>query len=230
MLGTQEFIVGDAATEDMTLELIPTIRIILADDHEVVRSGLRLLLEYEADLEVVAEAHDFESARRYVRGHHPRILVLDLNMPGGSGIDTIPQLRAEFPETQIVVLTAHREPALARQALSAGALGYVLKDAAATELVRAVRDAATGESFLDPKLSALLVTERLARPPDGLSQRELDVLARLALGHTNAEIAKQLYLSVRTVESHRSHIQRKLQRSTRADLFRYAVERGLIET
>jgi two-component system, NarL family, response regulator NreC len=196
----------------------------------VVRSGLRLLLEHEPDLEVVAEASDVESARRYVRGHRPGVLVLDLNMPGGSALEAIPGIRKEFPATQIVVLTAHREPALARQALGAGALGYVLKDAANDELVEAVRRAAAGESFLDPRLVALLASEPPARGPGGLSKREVDVLALIALGHTNAEIAKQLCLSVRTVEAHRLHIQRKLRLSTRAELVSYALQRGLIKT
>jgi two-component system response regulator NreC len=193
-----------------------------------VRSGLRLLLENEPDLEVVAEAGDAESARRYVRGHHPAVLVLDLNMPGGSALETIPDIREESPATQIVVLTAHREPALAREALSAGALGYVLKDAANDELVEAVRSAAVGESFIDRRLGALLASEPSASGLDGLSEREVGVLALIALGHTNTKIAEQLYLSVRTVETHRSHIQRKLAISTRAELVSYALERGLI--
>jgi two-component system, NarL family, response regulator NreC len=219
----------DTDAQDPGSDPVHTIRIVLADDHEVVRSGLRLLLENEADLEVVAEARDVESTRRYVRGHHPRVLVLDLNMPGGSGLETIPSLREEFPATQIVVLTAEREPTLARKALGAGALGYVLKDAARYELVEAVRAAAAGESFIDPTLSALLACGPATRGPDRLSERETGVLALIALGHTNAEIAEQLYLSVRTIESHRSHIQLKLQVSTRAELVRYALERGLLK-
>lgn len=208
----------------------PMISIVLADDHAVVRTGLRLLLENEPDLEVVAEARDVESARRYVRGHHPRVLILDLGMPGVSGLETIPHIREEFPATQIVVLTAQREPAVAQQALDAGALGYVLKDSAGEELVGAVRDVVAGEMFVDPRLSALLISERLARGPNVLSERETGVLALIALGHTNAEIAGQLYLSIRTVESHRSHIQLKLGLSTRAELVRYALERGLLKT
>jgi two-component system response regulator NreC len=196
------------------------IRIVLADDHQVVRSGLRLLLDSEEGFEVVAEASDVESARRYVRGHHPAVLVLDLNMPGG--------IREESPETQIVVLTMQQEPAFAREALGAGALGYVLKEAADEELVEAVRNAAAGESYLNPRLGARIASEPPPGPPDDLSQREVDVLRLIALGHTNAEIAQQLYLSVRTVETHRSHIQQKLRLSTRAELVGYALERGLI--
>ncbi len=207
-----------------------TIRIVLADDHAVVRSGLRMLLDNEEDFEVVAEASDVESARRYVRGHHPGVLVLDLNMPGGSSLQAIPLIREESPGTQIVVLTMQQEPAFAREALGAGALGYVLKEAADDELVEAVRRAAVGESYLNPRLGARIASEPPPGPPDDLSNREVDVLRLIALGHTNAEIAEQLYLSVRTVETHRSHIQQKLGLSTRAELVGYALERGLIST
>jgi two-component system response regulator NreC len=204
------------------------IRIVLADDHEVVRSGLRLVLEAESDLEVVAEASELESARRYVRGHRPAVLVLDLNMPGGSSLEAIPAIREESPETQIVVLTMQQEPAFARQALSNGALGYVLKEAAGEELVQAVRRAAAGESYLNPKLGARLAAQPSVRE-DELSEREIEVLRLIALGHTNAEIAAQLYLSVRTVETHRAHIQQKLSLSTRAELVGYALDRGLVD-
>jgi two-component system, NarL family, response regulator NreC len=204
------------------------IQIVLADDHAVVRSGLRMLLDSEHDFEVVAEASDIESTRRYVSGHRPRVLVLDLNMPGGSSLEAIPKLRQDAPDTQIVVLTMQQEPAFAREALSAGALGYVLKEAADDELVEAVRRAAIGESYLNPRLGARIASEPPPGPPDDLSEREVDVLRLIALGHTNAEIAEQLYLSVRTVETHRAHIQRKLRLATRAELVGYALERGLI--
>jgi two-component system, NarL family, response regulator NreC len=206
----------------------PTVRIALADDHTVVRRGLRMLLESEQGFEVVAEAGDVESARRYVRGHHPRVLVLDLNMPGGSSLEAIPLIREESPRTEIVVLTMQEDSAFAREALRAGALGYVLKEAAAEELVEAVRRAARGESYLNPRLGARIASEPPAGPPDGLSEREVDVLRLIALGHTNAEIAQKLFLSVRTVETHRSHIQQKLRLSTRAELVAYAIERGLV--
>jgi two-component system, NarL family, response regulator NreC len=207
-----------------------TIRLVLADDHAVVRSGLRMLLDSEPDFEVVAEASDVESAKRYVRGHHPKVLVLDLNMPGGSSLEAIPILRQESPDTQIVVLTMQQEPAFAREALGAGALGYVLKEAADDELVEAVRRAAVGESYLNPKLGARIASEPPPGPPDDLSEREVDVLQLIALGHTNSEIAEQLFLSVRTVETHRSHIQQKLRLSTRAELVDYALKRKLINT
>ena len=207
-----------------------TIRIVLADDHEVVRTGLRMLLDSQPDFEVVAEASDADSARRYVLGHHPKVLVLDLNMPGGSSLEAIPAMREEFPETQIVVLTMQKEPAFAREALSAGALGYVLKEAADAELVEAVRRAAIGESYLNPRLGARMASEPPPGPPDDLSPREVDVLRLIALGNTNTEIGEQLYLSVRTVETHRSHIQQKLRLQSRADLVAYAIDRGLIST
>jgi two-component system, NarL family, response regulator NreC len=216
---------GPDGDEDASRE---TIRIVLADDHTVVRSGLRMLLENEDDFKVVAEAGDVESARRYVRGHHPGVLVLDLNMPGGSSLEAIPLIREESPGTQIVVLTMQQEPAFAREALSAGALGYVLKEAADDELVEAVRRAAVGDSYLNPRLGARVASEPPPGPPDDLSNREVDVLRLIALGHTNAEIAERLYLSVRTVETHRSHIQQKLGLSSRAELVGYALERGLI--
>ena len=205
------------------------IRIVLADDHQVVRSGLRMLLDAEEGLEVVAEASDVESARRYVRGHHPRVLVLDLNMPGGSSLEAIPLIREESPDTEIVVLTMQQEPAFAREALGAGALGYVLKEAADEELVEAVRNAAVSESYLNPRLGARIASEPPPGPPDDLSQREVEVLRLIALGHTNNEIAQQLFLSVRTVETHRSHIQQKLRLSTRAELVGYALEHRLVD-
>ena len=206
----------------------PNIRIVLADDHLLVRSGLRLLLDAEEGMEVVAEASDVDGARRYVRGHRPAVLVLDLNMPGGSSLEAIPAIREESPNTQIVILTMQQEPAFAREALSAGALGYVLKEAADEELVEAVRNAAVGEHYLNPRLGARIASALAPGPPDDLSQRETEVLRLIALGHTNAEIADQLFLSVRTVETHRSHIQQKLRLSTRAELVGYALERGMI--
>jgi two-component system, NarL family, response regulator NreC len=205
-----------------------TIKLVLADDHAVVRSALRMLLEAESDLEVVAEAGDAESAVRYVRGHKPRVLVLDLNMPGGSSLERIPEINEASPDTRVVVLTMQEDPAFAREAMRAGVLGYVLKEAADAELVTAVRLAAEGETFLQPALGARLAAE----PQDGeseLSERELEVLRLIALGHTNSEIAEQLYLSVRTVESHRAHIQQKLRLTKRSELVRYALEHGMLE-
>jgi two-component system, NarL family, response regulator NreC len=218
------------ATDQPPASPAQVIRIVLADDHAVVRSGLRLLLDSEPDFEVVAEASDIDSARRYVRGHHPAVLVLDLNMPGGSSLDAIPEIRAESPGTQIVVLTMQNEPAYARQALASGVMGYVLKEAADEELVEAVKRAAAGDTYLNPRLGARVAAEPPPGPPDGLSEREVEVLRMIALGHTNAEIAQELFLSVRTVETHRAHIQQKLRLGSRSELVRYALEHGLVET
>jgi two-component system response regulator NreC len=206
-----------------------TIKIVLADDHAVVRTGLRMLLNGEPGLEVVAEAGNTEDAARYVRGHHPQVLVLDLNMPGESGLELIPRLTEEIPATKIVVLTMQRDPAFARQALSSGALGYVIKDAADAELVQAVRSAAAGQHYINPQLGArLAATPPDARPGD-LTEREVEVLRLIALGHTNPEIASQLYLSIRTIETHRAHIHQKLNLATRADLVRFAIDHRLID-
>lgn len=205
-----------------------TIRVVIADDHAVVRRGLREVLDLQDGFEVVAEAADLDSARRYVRGHHPDVLVLDLNLPDGLSLPAIPDIRAESPDTQIVVLTMQNEPAYARQALAAGALGYVLKEAAEAELVEAVRRAAAGDTYLNPRLGARVAAEPPPGPPDGLSEREVEVLRLIALGHTNAEIGEQLYLSVRTVETHRAHIQQKLRLASRSELVRYALDHGLV--
>jgi two-component system response regulator NreC len=208
------------------------VTVVIADDHAVVRSGLRMLLDAEDEFAVVAEAGDVESAKRYTRAHRPDVLILDLNMPGEPSLPAIPEIRQELPDTQIVVLTMQNDPAFAREALRTGAVGYVLKEAADTELVQAVRLAAEGRTYLNPELGARLASEPrdVDGPPDDLTDREVEVLRLIALGHTNAEIGKQLYLSVRTVESHRAHIQQKLRRTSRAELVRYALENGLIET
>jgi two-component system response regulator NreC len=207
------------------------ITVVLADDHAVVRKGLRLLLEAESGLRVKAEAGTVPDAIRMARAHRPDILVLDLNMPGGSGLAAIPTIRAEAPMTAIVVLTMQDDPSFARKALQAGALGFVLKEAADDELLGAIRLAAEGETYLNPRLGARLAAQPAepAGPPDDLSEREVEVLKLIALGHTNSEIAGRLYLSVRTVESHRAHIQQKTRRSTRAELVRYALEHGFVE-
>jgi two-component system, NarL family, response regulator NreC len=207
-----------------------SITIVLADDHQVVRAGLRLLLEGEDGFEVVAEAGDVSEAERRISAYHPTVLILDLNMPGESSLTAIPRLRKNAPDTQIVVLTMQNDPAFAREALRAGAIGYVLKEAADAELVQAVRLAAEGRTYLNPELGARLAAEPPARsgPPDDLSAREVEVLRLIALGHTNGEIASRLYLSVRTVESHRAHIQQKTRRTTRADLVAYARENELL--
>jgi two-component system response regulator NreC len=205
-------------------------RVVIADDHAVVRTGLRMVLDAEDGIEVVAEVGDAEAATRAVLGHRPHVLVLDLNMPGVPSLETIPKIVEQSPDTAIVVLTMQQDPNFAREALRSGARGYVLKDAANAELVQAVKLARQGRTYLNPELGARLAAEPPpSGPPDGLTDRELEVLRMIALGHTNTEIAAQLYLSVRTVESHRAHIQQKIRRSTRAELVRYALDHKLVE-
>jgi two-component system response regulator NreC len=221
---------SDPASDSGAASTSP-ISIVLADDHQVVRSGLRVLLESDGRFEVLGESGDVAGTIGRVRACHPSVLVLDLNMGGESSLDAIPQLRAEVPETQIVVLTMQEDPAFARAALRAGAIGYVLKDAADSELMNAVTLAAEGRTYLNPELGARLAAqppESDARP-DNLSPREVEVLKLIALGHTNAEIASSLFLSVRTVESHRAHIQQKVGLTTRAELVGYARDRGLLD-
>jgi two-component system response regulator NreC len=206
------------------------ISIVVADDHTVMRSGLKLLLEAEQDLEVVAEAGDVEETIRKLKAYKPDVLLLDLHMPGGPSLQAIPEMRDASPQTRIVVLTMQNSPGFVREALRAGALGYVTKEAADAEVVDAVRLAATDQPYLHPKLGARLATEPVEEgPPDDLTEREVEVLRLIALGYTNSEIAAQLYLSVRTVESHRAHIQQKLRLSSRAELVRYALDHGLVE-
>jgi two-component system, NarL family, response regulator NreC len=207
------------------------ITILLADDHWVVRSGLRVLLESDGRFSVLDEAGDVPETIAKVRECRPQVLVLDLNMRGESSLDAIPELRAEMPGTQIVVLTMQANPAFAQAALRAGAIGYVLKDAADAELMTAVVAAAEGRTYLNPELEAKLAAPPPATdgPPDTLSPREVEILGLIAMGHTNAEIAASLVLSVRTVESHRAHIQQKVGVTTRAELVGYARERGLLD-
>jgi two-component system response regulator NreC len=206
------------------------ITIVIADDHRVVRAGLRMLLEAEDGFAVVADSGDIASTERRVAAYRPRVLVLDVNMPEGSSLPAIPRMREAAPDTQIVVLTMQNDPELAREALRTGAIGFVLKEGAESELVQAVRLAAEGRTYLNPELGARLAAEVPHRPgpPDDLSERELEVLKLIALGHTNGEIATRLYLSVRTVESHRAHIQQKTQRLSRAELVSYAREHCLL--
>ena len=205
--------------------------VLIADDHAVVRKGLGLLIDAEPGLNVVAEAGTVPDAMMKTRALRPDVLILDLNMPGGSSLEAIPQIREEAPDTAIVVLTMQNDPAFARKALQSGAAGFVLKEAADDELLEAIRQASSGGTYLNPSLGARLAAAppEPAGPPDDLSERELSVLRLIALGHTNSEIASTLHLSVRTVESHRAHIQQKTRRSSRAELVRYALEHDLVE-
>jgi two-component system, NarL family, response regulator NreC len=208
-----------------------TITVVLADDHQVFRSGLRMLLTSQGCFDVVGEAGGVAATLESVRKHRPEVLVLDLNMGGESALELIPQLKSEVPNTHIVVLTMQDNPGFARAALQYGASGYVLKDAADSELMAAIELAAQGRQYLNPELGAGLASSPVARAerPDNLSVREAEVLRLIALGHTNPEIADSLSLSIRTVESHRSHIQQKIRLTTRAQLVAYARDHGLLD-
>jgi two-component system, NarL family, response regulator NreC len=204
------------------------IKVVLADDHELVRRSLRLVLRQEEDVEVIAEARDLSTAMRQVNGHLPHVLVLDLQMPGGSSIELIRQLRARVPETAIVVVTMEDNPAYVRAAIDAGAVGYVLKQYAAHDLAVAVRCAARGEEYISARVEARLDALQRSIDGDGLSAREVEVLRLIALGFTSAEIAEKLHLSRRTVESHRRRIHLKLGLDRRSELVDYALRRRLI--
>ena len=205
------------------------VTLALADDHVVVRAGLRLILE-NAGIEVLAEAEDAEGAVRVVRGHKPDVLLLDINMPGDLGaLDAIPLALEASPRTRVCVLTGETDPDLARRAFDAGAAGYVVKRADNADVVTAIEQVAAGRTYLHPSVGvelAAMLSERGRE--EAMSPREIEVLRLLALGHTNAEMADRLHLSARTVETHRARIMRKLGRRSRAELTRYALERGLL--
>ena len=209
------------------------IRVLIVDDHPVVRSGLRRVLESVADIEVVGEAGDAKQAVFETRAQNPDVILMDVVMPGASGIEAIPDVLHDAPDAKVLILSMQDDPNYVRQAFAAGAAGYVLKEAADTDLVTAVREVATGGRYVHPTLGALIVAaeaeERERAEQDPLSDRERDVLHLLALGHTNQEISDKLFISVRTAETHRAHIMQKLRLSTRAELVRYALDQGLLE-
>jgi two-component system response regulator NreC len=212
---------------------VSEIRVVIVDDHAVVRSGLKLLLDAEEDMEVVGEAGNLQEAVFRTRALKPDVVLMDVVMPGASGIEATPAVLREHPAARVLVLSMQDDPTYVREAFAAGASGYVLKEAADEEVVGAIRDVAGGGRYVHPTLGARLVAadaeERERAEADPLTEREREILRLLALGHTNQEIAKSLFLSVRTVETHRAHIMQKLRLSTRAELVHYAMEQGLLE-
>jgi len=213
------------------------IGIVLVDDHAVVRTGLRLLLEAEPDLAVLAEAATAAEAVERVAELRPAVLLLDITMPGGGGIGALERLRKASPETRVLMLTMHDDPEYLRVALVSGAAGFILKNAASAELISAIRTVHQGRTYVDPTLAGaalrgiLAAAERAGggdNPTDRLSPREIEVLRQLALGYTNKEIANRLELSVKSVETYRARVSEKLGLSGRAELFRYALENGMI--
>jgi two-component system, NarL family, response regulator NreC len=207
-----------------------SIRVLIVDDHAVVRTGLRLLLETQEDMEAVGEAGSVEEAVERADELRPDLVLLDLAMPGRAGIEAMPGLLKANPEVKVLILSMEDDPRYVREAFAAGARGYLLKEAVANEVVGAIREVAAGGRYVHPELGARLIdTEPSAEGPreDPLSDREREVLTLLALGHTNHEIAKQLFISVRTAEAHRAHIMKKLGLKSRAELVRYALAKGL---
>jgi two-component system, NarL family, response regulator NreC len=211
-----------------------SIRVLIVDDHAVVRAGLAMLVNAENDLEAVAEAGSARDAIFEARTAKPDVVLMDVMMPEQSGIEVVPQLLKEHPDAKVLVLSMQDDPRYVREAFEAGASGYVLKEAADAEVVAAIREVAAGGRYVHPELGARLVSaetaERRRAEEDPLSDREREVLRLLALGHTNQEIAKELYISVRTAETHRAHIMQKLRLSSRAELVRYALAEGLLES
>jgi len=202
------------------------IRVLIADDHAIVRSGIRLLLEAQDDLEVVGEAADGVEALRLVRDVDPDVVLLDLSMPGPGGTRVIAAIRQQAPRTRVLVVTMHEEAAYVRSALDAGAAGYVVKHVDGNALVAAIRSVHRGRILVNVSRTA---DSQSAAPSVPLSRRECEVLTLLAQGHSNRAVADRLELSVKTVETYRTRLGHKLGLRTRADLFRYAVETGLLD-
>jgi two-component system response regulator NreC len=210
-----------------------SVRVLIVDDHAVVRAGLRMLIDAEHDMETVGEAGNVRDAVFEARSSKPDLVLMDVVMPGESGITGIPKLLHEQAAIKVLVLSMQDDPRYVREAFAAGASGYVLKEAADAEVVQAIREVARGGRYVHPELGARMIeaeaeAERRAEG-DPLSEREHEVLRLLARGYTNQEIAKQLYISVRTAETHRAHVMQKLRLASRAELVSYAIANGLLE-
>ncbi len=228
---------GSREVKPMPQTTTSKIRVLLADDHAIVRQGVKLILMAEPDIEVVAEAEDGAQAVEMAKRLKPDVAVLDISMPGINGVEATRQIKAALPETHTLTLTMHSDDAYVFQLLKAGASGYVVKNAAATDLVQAVRAARRGEAFLYPSVAKAVVADYLKRLAtgegretyDGLTEREKEILTLVAEGAANQDIAQRLYISVKTVQTHRAHIMEKLNLHDRTMLVRYAIRKGLIE-
>jgi DNA-binding NarL/FixJ family response regulator len=207
---------------------------LVVDDHPIVRDGIRLLLQQRRGIDTITEAATTSEALEQARKLQPGLIVLDVGLRDENGLDVLPALRAAAPQAKVLVLSIHDDPSYVRQALAAGADAYLLKDSADRDLLTAISTIEAGERYIEPQLGARVVEaderERIHRDTDTLTNREHQVLQLLALGNTNHEIAHQLGLSVRTVESHRTHLMHKLDLTTRADIIRYALNEGLLQT
>lgn len=213
------------------------IKVLLADDHAILRAGLKMLLDAEPDMEVVGEAEDGFAAIKKTAELEPDVVLMDITMPGLNGLETTREILAAHPDVKVLVLTMHDDEVYLRQFLSAGASGYVVKKAADTELTAAIRAVCRGEIFVYPSLAKAMVKEYLGISPKqkkrfdqscSLSEREKEVLTLIAQGYTNRQAAQKLYLSVKTVETYRARIMEKLQLRTRAELVRYAIQEGFL--
>jgi two-component system, NarL family, response regulator NreC len=212
---------------------MPT-RILITDDHGVLRAALRALLKNEADMEVVGEAADGTEALRLAAELHPDVILLDMSMPGVSGMEVARELHQTLPDVRVLVLTVHEDEYMVREALQVGAAGYIIKRAFDTELINAIRSVANGDLYVHPALTRILVREHnapavLPHTVSSLTRREMEVLQLIARGYTNAQVAEELSLSVRTVETHRSNLMDKLGLSNRVEIVRYAQEHGLLD-
>jgi DNA-binding NarL/FixJ family response regulator len=217
------------------------ISILLADDHKVLREGLELLLSAEPDIEVIGQATDGKEAYQMARELRPDVVIMDISMPGMSGTQATESLRATCPEVKVLALTAHEDADYMRQLLKAGASGYLLKSVAMIDLAHAIRVVAAGGVYLDPALAGKVMSSYLRKSQwedtetsdetaaSSLSEREVEVLRLVAWGHTNKEIAAQLHLGVKTIETHKAHAMEKLNFQNRADVVRYALRRGWLE-
>ena len=204
------------------------IRVLVIDDHAILRTGIRSLLERESDITVVGQAANAEQAVTRARALQPDVILLDVVMPRKSGFETLPELHAVAPTARVIMLSMQTNPSSIRKALNAGAAGFVAKHASETDLFDAIRRVAAGSRYVDPELAGDLIVPDSAALTEPLSERERDVMFMLALGYTNQEVADQLYISVRTVDTHRAHLMRKLNLRTRAELVLYALANGLI--
>jgi DNA-binding NarL/FixJ family response regulator len=204
------------------------IKVLVVDDHAILRNGIRALLDQERDITVVGQAANADQAVTRARALQPDVILLDVVMPRKNGFEALPELREVAPEARVIMLSMQTSPSSIRKALNAGAAGFVAKHASETELMDAIRRVAAGSRYVDPELAGDLVVPDSAALTEVLSERERDVMFMLALGYTNQEVAEQLYISVRTVDTHRAHLMRKLNLQTRAELVSYALANGLI--
>ncbi|HET7215437.1 MAG TPA: response regulator transcription factor [Terriglobia bacterium] len=210
------------------------IRVLIADDHAILRAGLRMLIDSQPDMKVIAEAPNGEDAVRLARAERPDVVILDITMPGGGGLRAVPEILKVCASTRVLLLTMHEEPAYLRTALASGAAGYVLKKSVDANLLAAIRSVHKGRSYIDSELASALIQHTLpdlaqpGRPDEVLSERELQVLKLVAEGFSSREIAEQIYIGVKTVETYRARFAEKLGLKSRADLVRYALEVGLL--